>query len=174
MTATEKFKRDLGIIVDKYKPVRILELGVETGKSTKVFLKRPYVELFSVDCVENKELAEELSVYKNWEYVIDDVDNVLDNYMNMDMIFMDITYYEPLNKEYGMPEMHKVSSAGWKRDLPRCWELLNEGGILVISDYMNDVGYRPGPRKELNDFTNGLDKTFEVYPARGGLAVLQK
>lgn len=173
MTSVEDYRRNLRAIVNKYRPYSILELGVEKGKSTKVFLEFP-VELLAVDLVKDKDLVKDLKD-KKWEYLITDARKFLkEDVRTWDMVYMDLTYYEQEGLEYGTKEAHAHCIKCWEEDIREAYSRVNQGGVLVVNDYINQVSYRPYPQVAVNALAIELGKSFEVYPARGGTAVIQK
>ena len=178
MTAMDDYKRNLNSILVTYQPKKILELGVEEGISTELFLSQPGIRLSSVDILECKVAVakvNDLNAGKRWDFKVGDVNKLLDTYEKdyFDMIFMDITYYDATGgmDAVGSPHHEYVSLL---RDIKRCFDLLPTKGILVTNDYIRQSGSRSGHRKATNDFAIEYGKPFTVYPSRGGMAVFVK
>ena len=174
----EEYKRNLNSILLIYKPKRILELGVEEGISTELFLSHSDIKLSSVDILECKGAKARVKALKadnRWDFKVGDVDKLLDTYEKdyFDMIFMDITYYDATG---GMDEKGSAEHeyASWLRDIKRCFDLLPNRGILVTNDYIRQTGTRSGHRKATSDFAIENGRPFTVYPSRGGMAVFVK
>lgn len=178
MTSMDDHKRNLNSILLTYQPKKILELGIEEGISTELFLSHPNIRLSSVDILECKVAVAKvnhLNARKRWDFKVGDVDKLLDTYEKdyFDMIFMDITYYDATGgmDAEGSAEHEYIS---WLRDIKRCFKLLPNRGILVINDYIRQTGSRSGHRRAANDFAIEYGKPFTVYPSRGGMAVFVK
>lgn len=178
MTAMDDYKRNLNSILSTYKPKKILELGVEDGISTELFLSHSDIRLSSVDILECKGTRAKIKAIKaedRWDFKVGDVDKLLDTYEKdyFDMIFMDITYYDATG---GMDakESPKHEYISWLRDIKRCFDLLPTKGILVTNDYIRQSGSRSGHKRATNDFAIEYGRPFTVYPSRGGMAVFVK
>ena len=178
MTAMDDYRRNLNSILVTYQPKKILELGVEEGISTELFLSHPDIKLSSVDILECKGAiakVKDLKADKRWDFKVGDVNKLLDTYEKgyFDMIFMDVTYYDATGgMDAEESSSHEYTS--WLRDIKRCFNLLPNRGILVTNDYIRQAGSRSGHRKAISDFAIELGKPFTVYPSRGGMAVFVK
>jgi hypothetical protein len=150
----------------------VLDLGLKDGVSTEEFLDAGCT-VDTIDLFLTKD-------FKNphWFFHKGDVSKFLlefvDDKQKFDLVYMDISYYDNSGVEFGTKKSDSYEISKYMEDLPLCWELLKNGGKLVINDYINDVGKRSAPRIAFNKFACAMNKPFAVYPTRGGMAVLCK
>ncbi len=178
MTAMDDYKRNLNKIILTYRPRNILELGVEAGISTEVFLSHSEIKVTSIDimdCPAAKGKVLALKANDRWKFLIGDVADLVPKFQlhSFDMVFMDITYYDATGG-MGSKGNYEHEFKCLSRDLKRCFNLLPTRGVLVANDYIRQVGERAGHRAAINDFAIELGQPFTVFPSRGGMAVFIK
>ena len=158
MTAIDDYKATLRHLIKRYNAEDVLEIGVEKGVSTDVFL-REGCKLTSID-IEKPTYETKLSHY-SWKIHYGDSSEVLgkEELGKFDMIFLDAFYtYKRL-----------------EHDVPLAWNLLNEGGILVFNEYIDFANHRGSEvERFVHNWANVNMRPFTVYPLRNGFAVFEK
>lgn len=172
MTSIEQYQENLKEIVQKYKIKDVLELGVEKGLSTKVFLTEK-INLISIDMIYTDFSFDA----PDWRRITDDVSKVIREMVKhekkFDLVFGDITYYTGKAK-YGTTKAYNIEFKKLMKDLPYYYKLVKDGGLLIMNDYVNQNGQRSAVKDVVNNFMILQNKPFLVYPTRGGMAVIQK
>lgn len=164
MTAIEKYRETLRLLIEKYKPRRVLEIGVEKGVSTKIFLETDIheCEVISID-IEN--CRRHVGPSDGWTFIEGDASRILtsDRVFELggafDLIFLDALY----------------TKKRLEHDVPVCWSLLNNGGVLVFNEYIDFANHRRGQvRNFVHEWAFEKNLDFHVYPLRNGFAVVEK
>jgi len=155
MTVIDDYRKTLKDLIKKYDVKSVLEIGVEKGISTQVFCDAG-CEVKGLDIQDLGYRHENLDFIKCGasEYL-----DKLERKPQFDMIYLDAFYtYERL-----------------KYDVPICWDLLRDGGIIVFNEYIDFANHRNGEiRKFVHEWANENMRLFTVYPLRNGFAVLEK
>ena len=153
MTAIDDYRRTLVHLVRKYDVSKVLEIGVEKGVSTKTFCD-------SGCLVVGVDINDTDFKHENFKFMqIDSTGFIAGMDYEYDMIFLDAFYtYERLGD-----------------DVPKLWEFLRKGGILVFNEYIDFANHRNGEvRKFVHEWANQNMREFAVYPLRNGFAVFEK
>lgn len=113
--------------------IKVMEMGCGDGYLTKFLLKRPILELYSVD------ISDE---------AIKNMQNNFRDYVDKGVLRLHcsdlITYLEKNEDKYnliiGSGILHHIEKNNWDRLFNLCYERLNSGGFLVFSPEPNASG----------------------------------
>lgn len=176
MTSLDDYKNNLKKIIIDYNlgNKTVVEFGVEEGISTRVFLEGG-CELTCVDWHIPTWLRSSPAHY----YEMDArkaIDKLVNNETKFDAIYWDITFYEDIAKSpYGSKVAYKHEYSELSKYLPKLYhDLLRKKGILMVNDFINDVGKRRAVRDAVVNFSSDNSLLFKVYYSRGGIAVFEK
>ena len=154
MTSVERYKQYLKELCKDKK--NVLEIGVEKGVSTLVFLESG-CNLTSID-------IDKPAFYTGyaWDFHQEDASSFLKRLgwkQQFDLIYLDAHY----------------TKERLEQDVFLCKRLLRKGGQLVFNEYCDFAGHRKG---EVSDFVKrwAFDNSlrYEVWPNRNGFAVFTK